>query len=84
MEARLVDHLRRDEAEPARHFDADRDPGEAARPSLVPLGRGQHGRHDHRAGVHRPAFERVVEILAMGGRAVDQRGVGPRSPRRDR
>ena len=36
--------------------------------------RRQHGRHDHRAGMHRPALERVVEILAMRGGAVDERG----------
>ena len=39
------------------------------------LGRGEHRRHDHRARVHRSAFEGVVVILAMGGRAVDERGI---------
>ena len=36
------------------------------------LGRGQHRRDDHRAGMHRTAFEGVVEILAMRRRAVDE------------
>ena len=41
---------------------------------LVPLAGGEHRRHDHRAGMHRPAFEGVVEILAMRRRAVDEGG----------
>ena len=73
MEARRVDHLRRDEAQPARQLAADRDPGEQVRARQpVPLGGGQHGGHDHRAGMHRPALERVVIVLAMGGGAVDR------------
>src|SRR5262252_3631881 len=39
------------------------------------LARGEHRRNDHRARVHRPAFEGVVEILAVGRGAVDHRGV---------
>ena len=39
------------------------------------LAGGEHRRHDHRAAVHRPALEGVVEILAVRGGAVDQRGV---------
>ena len=42
----------------------------------MPLARRQHGRHDDGAGVHRAALERVVEILAMRRRAVDQRRAG--------
>jgi hypothetical protein len=33
----------------------------------------EHRRHDHRAGVHRAAFKRVVEILAVDCGAVDHR-----------
>jgi hypothetical protein len=36
----------------------------------------QHRGHDDRARVHRPAFEGVVEILAMRGGAVDERAAG--------
>ena len=39
------------------------------------LGQGEHRRHDHGAGMDRPALEGVVEILAMRGRAVDERGL---------
>ena len=40
---------------------------------LVPLASRQHRRHDHRTGA-RPAFEGVVEILAVCCRAVDEGG----------
>ncbi len=42
----------------------------------VLLGRGEHGRDDHGAGVHRAAFERVVVVLAVRRGAVAQRGGG--------
>ena len=42
------------------------------------LAGGEHRRHDDRAGVHRAAFERVVEILAVDRGAVDQRRSGGR------
>ena len=48
--------------------------GRAVRP--VALAGREHGRHDDRAGMHRPALEGVVEILAMRGGAVDQRRAG--------
>ena len=52
-------------------------PSSAAAPSRpVPLAGRQHRRHDHRAGMHRPALEGVVEILAMRRGAVDQSGAG--------
>ena len=35
----------------------------------------ENGRNDDRAGMHRPAFERVVVILAVRGGAVDERRV---------
>jgi hypothetical protein len=38
------------------------------------LGGGQHRRYDDGAGVHRPALEGVVEVLAMRGGAVDEGG----------
>ena len=43
---------------------------------MVALAGREHRRHDDGAGVHRPALERVVEILAVRGGAVDQRGAG--------
>ena len=43
---------------------------------LVTLAGRQHRRHDHRAGMHRAALEGVVEILAVGGGAVDESGAG--------
>ena len=44
----------------------------AAQP--VALGGGQHGWHDHRTGVHWPAFIGVVKVLAVRGNAVHKRG----------
>ena len=77
MEARLVHGLRHHEAEPAQHLDADRDAAQRRRAvRIVPLAGRQHRRNDNRAGMHRPALESVVEILAVRGRAVDQRGAG--------
>ena len=75
VEARLVHHLRRNQAEPAHHLDADRDAcaAQPCRRAAVSLADRQHRRHDHRAGVHRPALERVVEILAVRRGAVDER-----------
>ncbi len=43
---------------------------------LVAFASRQHRRHHHRTGMHRPALEGVVEILAMGRGAVDERGTG--------
>src|ERR1041384_5025158 len=77
MEARLVHRLRHHEAQAAQHFHADRNAFERRRPiRIVPLAGGKHRRHDHRAGVHRPTLERVVEILAVHRGAVDQRRAG--------
>jgi hypothetical protein len=76
-------HLRRNQAEPARHLAADGDTGEhfgAGKP--VPLGGGQHGGYDHSAGMNRPAFERIVVVFAVSGSAVHEHGVRRReSPR---
>ena len=75
MKAGLVDGFRHHEAQPAQHFGADGDPDQRhAAIGIMPLAGGEHGRHDHRAGMHRAAFERVVEILAMRGGAVDEGG----------
>ena len=76
MKSRVVDPLRRDEAQAAQRLDADRDAKEsiaAAAPEA--LAGGKHRGHDHGAGMHRPAFERVVEVLAMRCGAVHERGV---------
>ena len=68
--------------EPAHGLDTDRNAKQrrlAVAPIVgpVPLADRQHRRHDHRAGMDRTAFERVVEILAMDRGAVDQsRGGG--------
>ena len=73
MEAGLVHGLRHHEAEPAQHLGADRNPDQRhAAVGVVPLAGREHGRHDHRAGMDRAALESVVEILAMGGGAVDE------------
>ena len=55
------------------HLRADRDAEQrrAAVRAMALAGR-QHRRHDHRAGMDRPALECVVEILAMRGGAVDE------------
>ena len=82
VKARLVHHLRRDDAEPAHDLDADRDAlerGLAVQP--VPLAGRQHRRDDHRAGMHRAALEGVVEILAVRRGAVDEGRARARSAR---
>ena len=79
MKAGLVGERRRHGREPAHGLDADRDAEERrAAIELVPLAGRQHGRHDHRAGMHRAALERVVEILAVDRGAVDHRRAGGR------
>ena len=76
VEARFVDRLRRDEAEPAKHLHAGRHAEQdALAGKLVALGRGENGGHDHRARMDRAAFERVVVILAMRRRAVEERRI---------
>ena len=75
VEPRLVDELRRYEARAAHHFDPDRDAEQrVAAAQALALGDGEHrGNHD-RAGVHRPALEGVVEVLAVRRGAVDEGG----------
>ena len=43
---------------------------------MLLLGGGEHGRHDDGAGVHGPALEGVVEVLAVGRGAVDEGRAG--------
>ncbi len=40
----------------------------------MPLAGGKHRGHDDGAGMHRAAFEGVVEVLAMRRRAIDESG----------
>ena len=63
--------------QPAHDLDADRDaPADVAgRRGRASSAKREHRRHDHRAGMDRPALEGVVEILAMRGGAVDERGI---------
>ena len=60
---------------PAHDLGADRNAEQrrSAVRSVAFAGR-QHRRDDHRAGMHRPALESVVEILAMRRGAVDEGG----------
>ena len=75
MKARFVGERRRHGAQPAHRLDADGN-AEQRRAAVEsePLASRQHGRHHHRAGMDRAAFERVIEILAVDRRAVDERG----------
>ena len=73
MEPGVVCGHRRHETEAAHQLDAGHDADEqpvASQP--LALARRNNRRNDHRAGVHGTAFERIVEILAMGGGAVDE------------
>ena len=71
-----MDRLGHDHAQPAQRFYADRHAKKRRSPAAAEaLTRGQHRRHDDRAAVHRPALERIVEILAVRGGAVDHRRI---------
>ena len=73
MEAGLVHRLGHDEAEAAQHLGADRNTDQRhAAVRIVPLAGREHGRHDDGPGMHGATLERVVEILAMRGGAVDE------------
>ena len=75
MKARFVGERRRHETQPAHGLDADGDAEQrGAAVELLPLADGKQRRHDDRAGMDRAAFERVVEILAVDGGAVYERG----------
>src|SRR5262249_14821720 len=83
MKSSLMNGLWYHGAQATHHFRADRNAqkgGGAVR--LVPLASRQHCRHDHGTGMNRPAFEGVVEVLAMGRGAVDKgRAAGAESTR---
>ena len=75
VKARFVHGLGHHEAETAQHFGADGNADQRhAAIGIVPLAGRKHRRHDHRAGMDRPAFKGVVEILAMRRGAVDKGG----------
>ena len=75
MEAGLVHRLGHDQAQAADGLDADGDAEQRSLPvKLLLLGGGEHRRHDDGAGMHGPALEGVVEVLAVGRRAVDEGG----------
>ncbi len=77
MKAGLVDQLRRHEARAAHQLGADGDRlVDLASDQTFSLGQREDCRHDHGARVHRPAFERVVEVFAMRRGAVHERGAG--------
>ena len=63
-------------AQPAHQLRADGDAEQQRSPPRPSRSQAASTRgHDHRARMHRTAFERVVVIFAVRGRAVDQRGV---------
>src|SRR5262245_59546723 len=77
MEAGLVYELRRHQAQPAQHLDADRDAAQRRWPvGAMPLAGRKHRRHDYRASMHRAAFESIVEVFAVCRRAVDESRAG--------
>ena len=67
--------LRRHQAEAAEQFDTggDADQQPLTAQPLTLAGR-HHGGQDHGPGMDRTTLEGIVEILPMGGGAVDQRG----------
>ena len=76
MKARFMHCLRRHQRHAAHDFNASCNAlhhGISVKPAL--LRNRQNRWYDDGAGMHRAAFKRIVEILAMGRRAVDQRRV---------
>jgi hypothetical protein len=74
VKARLMHALGRHQAQAAHQLAADGDAAlDVGAAQAVRLGRGEHGRDDHGAGMHRTPLEGVVVVLAMRGRAVAQR-----------
>src|SRR5262249_59507096 len=66
VETGLVHGLRHDETQPAKDFDTDGNSRQCHMTiGIVPLTSREHCRNDHRAGMHRAAFKRVVKVLAM-------------------
>ena len=80
MKAGFVHRLRHHGAQAAHDLDADRNAEQRLSPCPVYERLRRRlvapSRHDHGAGMHRPAFEGVVEILAMRRGAVDEGGAG--------
>ena len=75
MEACLVQGLGDHGRKPAGDFEADGDAAErVGAGEAMALGGRQNRGQDHRPGMHGAALEGVVEILAMGGGAVDDGG----------
>jgi hypothetical protein len=62
-----------DEAEPADGLDAHGDTHQRGLPiEALGFGGRQHRGHDHRTGMHRPAFEGVIEVLAVRRGTIDE------------
>ena len=77
MKASPVHGLGHNKAKTAQHLDAGRDAVQRrSAVGIVPLACRQHRRHHNRPGMHRPALEGVVEILAMRRRAIGERSAG--------
>src|SRR5690606_16686029 len=75
MEVRFVNRARRDVVEAADGLQANDEALEAIRARPVEaLAGGEDGRDDHGADASRRPFERVIEVLAMRGGAVYERG----------
>src|SRR5712691_2000242 len=76
MESRLVDEFRCDQAQAAHRFHTRGDAAKRGLPvALEAFARGEDRGDDDCPAVHRAAFESVVEVFAVGGRAADHRGV---------
>ena len=76
VKAGLVDTSGRDAAQPAGHFGADGDGSQQIfAAEAMTLAAGERRRNNDSAGVNWPALVSVVEILAVGGDAVDERGI---------
>src|SRR3954451_10750906 len=69
-----VDGLWHDKTQTAENLGASRDADLRRSPIwITTLAGGENCRHDHRAGMHGPTFESVVEIFSMCGGAVHER-----------
>ena len=77
MKTGLMHGLRHHRGQAAHRLGADCDAEQRrCAVAVVALAGRQHRRHDHRAGVHGPALEGIVEILAVRRGAVDESGAG--------
>ncbi len=81
MEAGAMDRLGHDEAQAAERLEPGRDSNERrCAGKRIALAGSEQRRHDHGAGMHRAAFEGIVEILAVRRRAVDECRAGRAQP----